>query len=555
VTVLSPAEYDVTIDSTSSPVVQSETLEVTATIENLGTEDGSQQTIALALDNGVGQVDSTSVQLNGEESTQVSLEWTTSSGDAGSYTATVSSADDSASTGVTVQEPATFAVSIQSTNSPVVQSETLSVTATIENTGDVQGTQTVELDVSSESTTLGTDSASVTLDAGKTTNQEFTVSTGDGDAGSYTATVSSENSSADTSVTVQEPATFAVSIDSTNSPVVQSETLSVTATIENTGDVQGTQTVELDVSSESTTLGTDSASVTLDAGQTKDKTLAVSTGDGDAGSYTATVSSENSSADTPVTVQEPATFAVSIQSTNSPVVQSETLSVTATIENTGDVQGTQTVDLDVSSGSTTLGTDSAEVTLSSGQTTDQEFTVSTGDGDAGDYTASVSSENSSASQSVTILEPANLKLVDTEVVIPSEVADGNSLEVTYNVTNTGEVKGSETVELVITNNGEDIKDSDTIEVPPGEYVEGTLSFQVNVDDYSSLVFSAATTDESDDGDDDSREQADDSQEPTENSQETSGDSQEPTDDLQEPTDNYQKLTSMSRIGPSSVAVL
>jgi hypothetical protein len=108
---------------------------------------------------------------------------------------------------------------------------------------------------------------------------------------------------------------------------------------------------------------------------------------------------------------------------------------------------------------------------------------------------------------------------------------------------------------VITNNGEDIKDSETIEVSPGEYVEGTLSFQVNVDDYSSLVFSAATTDESDDGDDDSREQADDSQEPTENSQETSGDSQESSDDSQEPADNIQRLNSMSSVRPSSVAVL
>jgi len=135
---------------------------------------------------------------------------------------------------------------------------------------------------------------------------------------------------------------------------------------------------------------------------------------------------------------------------------------------------------------------------------------------------------------VTVLEPAAFELVDTEVDIPSEVADGETLQVTYNVTNTGEVQGTETVELVITNNGEDIKDSETIDVSPGEYVEGTLSFQVNVDDYSSLVFSATTTgsvDESAGSTDGPEEPADEPQEPADIPKEPAG---EPTGQVDAP---------------------
>jgi PGF-CTERM protein len=185
-------------------------------------------------------------------------------------------------------------VSILETNIPI-EGETLNVTASVENTGNVADTQTIDLNVGP----LGTDSTSVTLAGGSSTNLTLSVGTGAGDAGAYTVTVASADDSASANVTVLTPANFSVTIDSTNSPVREGETLNVTATITNDGDVQGTQRIELSVN------GTvvDSASLALGSGSSRTIDLSWTPASGQAGSYTATLASANDSASVVVTIQ------------------------------------------------------------------------------------------------------------------------------------------------------------------------------------------------------------------------------------------------------------
>lgn len=85
-------EFDVTIDGTNAPVEEDSTLQVNATIANTGVNSGTQ-TIALDID-GTQEDKVTSVALNGGETTTETLEWATSSGDAGTHAANVSSDDD-----------------------------------------------------------------------------------------------------------------------------------------------------------------------------------------------------------------------------------------------------------------------------------------------------------------------------------------------------------------------------------------------------------------------------------------------------------------------------
>ena len=271
-------------------------------------------------------------------------------------------------------------------------------------------------DVAVDVTNVGTenDSFDVTLAVGSTvTRSQSTADLAGGESetvtfgsvtsglapATYDVRAETDNDSTTGTLTVTEPGPpdFEVTIDSTNAPVTEGTDLTVTATVENTGDKQGTQTVDLSVGS----LGTDSTQVTLAGGESTQETLSVGTASGDAGSYTATVSSDNDSANTGVTVDTPATpaeFTVSIASTNSAVTEGDTLTVDADIENIGDQQGTQTVDLSVGS----LGTDSTQVTLAGGESTQETLSVGTASGDAGSYTATVSSANDSASQTVTV---------------------------------------------------------------------------------------------------------------------------------------------------------
>jgi PGF-CTERM protein len=193
----SGGSFEVNISSTNSPVRAGETLNISAEITNIGGA-AATQTIGLSVD-GL-QRDSRSLTLASGESRVVALSWPNATGDPVGYTATVSSANDSDSTpvSVTALAPANLSVAIDSTNSPVQEGETLNVSVTITNEGDIQGTQNIDLSVG------GTvvDSTSLTLNGSASRTVDLSWTPASGDAGSYTITLASANDSASTGVTI-----------------------------------------------------------------------------------------------------------------------------------------------------------------------------------------------------------------------------------------------------------------------------------------------------------------------------------------------------------------
>ena len=188
---------------------------------------------------------------------------------------------------------AEFTVTIQDTNEPV-EGDTIDVTAEIENVGDAEATQTVELDAGD----LGTDSTAVTLGAGETSEVTLTVGTAAGDAGDHTVTVASDANEDSAGVTVLAAADFAVTITDTNEPDA-GEDIEVTFEVENVGDVEATQTLDLTTAPD---IGGSSTEVTLDGGESAVETLTVGTETDDDGEYTVTVASEDRTDSTTVTV-------------------------------------------------------------------------------------------------------------------------------------------------------------------------------------------------------------------------------------------------------------
>jgi len=195
---------------------------------------------------------------------------------------------------------------------------------------------------------------------------------------------------------------FDVQINGTNSPITEGETLTVDAAITNTGDQADTQTIKLSIDG----VLEDDVEVSLGNGESTTVTLRWDTQGGDAGDYSATVESEDASATTYVTVQEPPNFSVTIENTNSPVTEGEALDVTAFIENLGDATGTQTVTLAIDGSPQ----DSQSLTLSGGESQTITLSWATSDGDAGDYNAEVTSENDIASTSVSVVAPIPVEL-------------------------------------------------------------------------------------------------------------------------------------------------
>lgn len=94
-----PAQFEVSIVSTNSPVVEGNTLEVTTQVENTG-EEGATKTVELTI--GDVERDAKAVELAGGESTTVTLSWQTEAGDAGDYAAKVESENDDDEEQVTI---------------------------------------------------------------------------------------------------------------------------------------------------------------------------------------------------------------------------------------------------------------------------------------------------------------------------------------------------------------------------------------------------------------------------------------------------------------------
>jgi parallel beta-helix repeat protein len=191
-------------------------------------------------------------------------------------------------------QPAFFDVVIDSTTSPGVSADEVDVTATITNTGDATATKTIDLTVN------GTIAGSVTrtLDPGGSTTETFTWDTTGISPGAYTATVASETDSEMVPVTIQP--NVSVSIDATNTPVTETQTLAVEATVRNNREAAFTETIELlDVGG----VVVDSREVNLGAGESAPITLSWPTAVGEEGTGDVTVRSPNDAANETVTVR------------------------------------------------------------------------------------------------------------------------------------------------------------------------------------------------------------------------------------------------------------
>jgi parallel beta-helix repeat protein len=129
------AVFDATVDATNAPIEEGESLTVDATVENTG---GATATRTVSLSLGGVERDSMAVTLAPGESTTVTLSWTTGSGDAGEYTAAVTTDDATDSTTVTVTEPIALPPSVQ----PVDDCTNITAPGRYALTEDVSGTGT-----------------------------------------------------------------------------------------------------------------------------------------------------------------------------------------------------------------------------------------------------------------------------------------------------------------------------------------------------------------------------------------------------------------------------
>ena len=186
--------------------IEAGSADVSVSVLNAG-EAAGQFRLTLEIGSSVLRTTTTD-ELGGGEADQLIFEDATSVLDPGTYDITVSTADATVTGGVTVEaspepepEPKPeFGVSSVEANSPVTVGENLTVTAEVANTGDGNGTATLELEVGE----LGTDAVSVSLDSGESANRTLTVPAGLDSDGEYNLTVSAGETERNASVTVTQ---------------------------------------------------------------------------------------------------------------------------------------------------------------------------------------------------------------------------------------------------------------------------------------------------------------------------------------------------------------
>jgi predicted nucleic acid-binding Zn-ribbon protein len=432
--------------------------------------------------NGTTEAIETGVTLNGSETFSGQFRYQTLVGDIPAVTVAVSSTDDTTSESVTVNEPATFEVTLTSVNSSVTGGETITVDYEVTNTRDVQDTQDIEFTING--TTEGVETG-VTLNGSETFSGQFSYQTVAGDTPAVTVAVSSTDDTASESVTVNEPANFEVTLTSVNSSVTGGESITVAYDVTNTGDIRDTQDIEFAVNG--TTEGIETG-VTLNGSETFSGQFSYQTVAGDTPAVTVAVSSTDDTASESVTVNEPATFEVTLTSVNSSVTGGETITVDYEVTNTRDVQDTQDIEFTING--TTEGIETG-VTLNGSETVSGQFSYQTVAGDTPAVTVAVSSTDNTARESVAVNEPANFEVTLTSV--DSSVTGGETITVAYNVTNTGDVQDTQDLEFTINGTTETIESGVTLN--GSETFSGQFSYQTFVGDTPAVTVAVSSTDD------------------------------------------------------------
>ena len=379
------ASFDVDAVDAPDAVDQFDTITVTVDVENDGDLTGVRD-VTLAFDGDV--VDTEEVELATGASDTVALTYDTEAFDVGDATLTVDTGDDSDTADVTVEtvDPASFSVDITAPEdgTEVTDGDTVEVIADIENTGGATDTQDVALSVNGtvvatadDLTLAGGASETVTLpfDADEVGDRLVTMASDD-DSDAITASVV-EAADPPTNVsgpTELDPAFFEVSeLDVVDVTVERGEPISVSATVENTGERPAQRTVEFRV--DDTVLAEETVLLGSDGGTDTVTFDDIDTSELDAGEYTHGVFTDNDSRTGTLTVEavdeDEAVFEVSdLDPVDATVDQGDLIDVSATVTNTGGADGTQTVELRVDGNAVAIET----VDLDAGADQAVEFT-------------------------------------------------------------------------------------------------------------------------------------------------------------------------------------
>jgi len=420
-----------------SNVVETEMLPVTVTVENVGEEDARSAPVELVVGDSTTPVDTALVNVSAGATTTVDLAYGTAVGDAPSIDLTVSTGDANATVTADLipgqPDPQVRSLALDAPT-PLVVGDTVAAEITVENAGEVAATN-LSVDLAAAGSVVD-QTTLPSLPAGET--RTVTLSTEPLAGGDLSLTASAAGTQRSETITVNEPASFDVEILSVDDDILQGQPFDLTARITNTGDISGTQQVEL--SDAGFVLGEilDTTTVSLAGGESTTLTL---TGTIDAtGTGDVEVASDDDTATEQITVSPTGLTGFAIDP-ETPVVAGETMSIEV---DTG-VLGILGTRIDVYKNSIGDELILRQTTRSTSTTLQWETRLE----DTGSYTLAARGETlfiviGTDQQTVTVAEPT---FTVTTLTAPNETEAGTNISVAANVSTNAPATDSQTVEL------------------------------------------------------------------------------------------------------------
>ncbi|MCU4717564.1 CARDB domain-containing protein [Halapricum hydrolyticum] len=424
---------DLSLDLAEDRILVDESTEVTVTLELAASNDTTATTTA--------EYDVNTSAASIENGTLQST-------DRGTAEVTASLAGHTDTATVKLLAPPDLGVAETTLDEPIVARDTtVSVDATVENVGDLEGTETFGLQVDNETI----ESTSVTVDGRDEQSVAFRWTPTE--TGSYTPTVGGEI--AGTLEVVEPPEVSVTDASLATETLLVGQEATVSATLENPDRLAGSETATL--LAEDTVVQT--RDVTVGAEETN--TTAFAWTPSEPGTYNLTV---NSIAAGSVEVVPRSTITVANVTATDQVVTGEAADVTATIVNEANVP----VDVPVSYALDGEQVATELVTLEPGTSA---VTFEQPLAEAGAVTHTVEAVNDKASTETDVREPATVEI--TNVVSPDTVETGSDAGVTVTVENSGGVAGNDTVEFSV--DGATLSD-EPIALDAGENTRVSASF-------------------------------------------------------------------------------
>ncbi len=483
-------ESDIAVSEISAPssARQGDGVSVEVTLQNMGDEAVSEEiNITLEdLTDGVEIGTQTISDLEAGGTTTLTYNWDTEEASAGEHELQAihdfeddNSENNTATATITINEPQENDIAITQINAPdsATQGDEVDIEVTIENTGNraVDDDINVTLEHQTESTTIETQTING-LQEGDSTTLTYSWDTGDASTGEHELQAihdfeddNSENNTATTTITLNEPQENDIAITRINAPTsaTQGDEVDIEVTIENTGNqpVDDDINVTLENQTESTTIETQTING-LQEGDSTTLTYSWDTGDASTGEHELRAThdfeddnSENNTATTTITLNEPQENDIAITRINAPTsaTQGDEVDIEVTIENTGNqpVDDDINVTLENQTESTTIETQTING-LQEGDSTTLTYSWDTGDAATGEHELQAAHDfddnNADNNSDVTVIvigEQQENDLAITNVNSPSSVEQGEEIDIEVTVENTGNQLISENIDVIL----------------------------------------------------------------------------------------------------------